>query len=203
MDSVISNGGIVFVHCHQGISRSSAMLILYLMWKNNTSFYDTHEFVKARREICNPNAGFICQLLSWWTGRLLENKKFRFFIVTPHRKDCPDIPALREFDCDIKNLNFSLDPRFCYIFYDSNEIFYWKGNLTHRFLRKSARRYIKLLQRFDKAPNTVLNESQGNESELFSDLFPNLVLSDSIKQIPENDQYFELLELLPKQKQKS
>lgn len=46
IESALQNNGKVFIHCHQGISRSSAFVICYLMWKNNWSFIQAHEFTK-------------------------------------------------------------------------------------------------------------------------------------------------------------
>lgn len=200
MDSAISKGGVVYVHCHQGISRSSAMLILYLMWKKNQNFIKTHEFVKARREICNPNAGFTCQLLSWWSNRNSNDCKPRFFIITPHRKESFDTPVLREVSTISKD---TLDSRGCFILlYNNDLIFYWKGSNAHMFLRKSSRKFVKLLQRFDNAPERVLKEKQGSESDEFFKYFPDLNPAEtaSISRNHEYDQYFDLLDLLSKSK---
>jgi len=199
MDDAISKDGVVFVHCHQGISRSSAMLILYLMWKENRPFISAHEFVKARREVCNPNAGFTCQLLDWWNARKFEEKPMRIFIVTPHRKECPDTPALRELS-DIPKF---LDPRGCYIMFNQEKLFSWRGQENHMFVRKSARRFVKLLQRFDNAPSQVSRQVQGEETEEFSKIFPSLVLPENIQYNSEYNQYFDLLALLPGKKKKA
>ena len=52
----------VFVHCMCGISRSSTIVIAYLMWKAHCSYYDAYFFVKKRRPFIDPNDGFINQL---------------------------------------------------------------------------------------------------------------------------------------------
>jgi protein-tyrosine phosphatase len=72
-----SKNGIVYVHCHQGnkifrfsinklgVSRSSSMVICYLMWHHNWPFQQAHEYVKKHRPVCSPNTGFIAQLLRY------------------------------------------------------------------------------------------------------------------------------------------
>ena len=52
----------IFVHCMCGISRSSAIVIAYLMWKAHCSYYDAYFFVKNRRPFIDPNDGFVKQL---------------------------------------------------------------------------------------------------------------------------------------------
>lgn len=60
--NAIINGGIVFIHCFAGISRSSSTLIYYLMKKYNISYDRAYYFVKSRRSIIRPNEGFVKQL---------------------------------------------------------------------------------------------------------------------------------------------
>ena len=55
--------GRVLVHCHAGISRSSSMVIAYLMWSRRWRFTETIEFVKQQRSCIDPNIGFIGQLM--------------------------------------------------------------------------------------------------------------------------------------------
>ncbi len=52
----------VFVHCRAGISRSSTIVIAYLMWSKRKSFFEAKKFVKERRKCIAPNPGFISQL---------------------------------------------------------------------------------------------------------------------------------------------
>ena len=52
----------IIVNCHAGISRSSTIVIGYLMYKNGLSLGSAYSIVKQRRGIINPNYGFIDQL---------------------------------------------------------------------------------------------------------------------------------------------
>eukprot|EP01084_Bolivina_argentea_P078372 142200_1 len=52
----------VFVHCKHGISRSSTIVISYLMKERKMKFCEALTFVKNKREVIQPNIGFIKQL---------------------------------------------------------------------------------------------------------------------------------------------
>ncbi|CAI5535792.1 unnamed protein product [Closterium sp. Naga37s-1] len=76
IEGVREGGGRVFVHCCQGVSRSTSLVIAYLMWTQvgravQESYNELMEFeeafrrVKAVRGVASPNMGFACQLLQW------------------------------------------------------------------------------------------------------------------------------------------
>lgn len=48
----------ILVHCIAGISRSASVVIYHLMKSKNWSFDRAKEFVKSKRIVINPNAGF-------------------------------------------------------------------------------------------------------------------------------------------------
>jgi len=52
----------VLVHCVQGISRSTCVIICYLMMDHNMSLREAYQHVKERRPIADPRAEFIKQL---------------------------------------------------------------------------------------------------------------------------------------------
>jgi len=52
----------VIVHCAAGISRSSSLVIAYLMIENRWSYEAAYNYVKSKRSIINPNIGFVKQL---------------------------------------------------------------------------------------------------------------------------------------------
>ena len=55
-------GGNILIQCHAGISRSSTMLIAYLMKKNKWSLSHAFDYVKSKRRMINPNPNFMKQL---------------------------------------------------------------------------------------------------------------------------------------------
>lgn len=65
IENVRASGGKVFVHCHQGVSRSTTLVISYLMWKNGMCFEEALQFAKDRRSIVSPNTGFLVKLMRW------------------------------------------------------------------------------------------------------------------------------------------
>jgi atypical dual specificity phosphatase len=55
----------ILVHCYAGISRSSTIVIAYLIQVHDYSFWSALPFVKKKRDCASPNAGFERQLLSF------------------------------------------------------------------------------------------------------------------------------------------
>lgn len=62
IESAREENGRVFIHCQQGVSRSSAMTIAYIMWRTGKGYAETHSEVKKKRNVSNPNAGFVVQV---------------------------------------------------------------------------------------------------------------------------------------------
>lgn len=54
--------GAVLVHCAAGISRSTTLVISYLIRKFNWTDQQAIAFVTSRRPCCEPNVGFLKQL---------------------------------------------------------------------------------------------------------------------------------------------
>lgn len=72
IDFAFDNDSNVYLNCAAGISRSSTLLIAYLMKKNNMEFTDAYKYVKVRRYIIKPNISFIQQLKEY--EKLLESQ---------------------------------------------------------------------------------------------------------------------------------
>jgi hypothetical protein len=64
-EEAIESGGTVLVHCAEGISRSAAIVIAYLMKKHRWSFGEANSFVQSRRKCVSTK--FSHQLILWHT----------------------------------------------------------------------------------------------------------------------------------------
>jgi len=62
IDAAIQEGGKVFVHCAQGVSRSGTIVVAYLMAKHQIPFEDALRMAKDGRAIARPNSSFTTQL---------------------------------------------------------------------------------------------------------------------------------------------
>lgn len=65
ISDALSAGGRILVHCNLGVSRSSTIVISYLMKSREWTLKVAHDFVKDRRTCIRPNRGFLQQLSDW------------------------------------------------------------------------------------------------------------------------------------------
>jgi len=66
IDNALKNkNGKVLVHCFAGMSRSVTVVSAYLMLKQQIFAVPALKFVKNKRSVANPNAGFIVQLIKY------------------------------------------------------------------------------------------------------------------------------------------
>lgn len=62
IEEALATGGGIYVHCMAGVSRSASVVVAYIMKKKQLSVDDAINFVQSKREIINPNPGFLKQL---------------------------------------------------------------------------------------------------------------------------------------------
>lgn len=65
VNGVIAKGGKALVHCVAGISRSSTIVIAYLMKTRRMSLREAYYHVKSKRPLIRPNTGFWKQLIEY------------------------------------------------------------------------------------------------------------------------------------------
>ncbi len=71
-------GNVVCVHCHQGVSRSVAVVVAFLIWRLHMTLRDALSFVLDHRSIesppSHPNSGFLMQLVRWEKRHLARDE---------------------------------------------------------------------------------------------------------------------------------
>ncbi|KAI0738800.1 phosphatases II [Daedaleopsis nitida] len=65
IDDRLRRGLNVLVHCQQGVSRSAAVVIAYLIYTHNMSYDSAFDLVKRKRACIKPNSGFVRCLQDW------------------------------------------------------------------------------------------------------------------------------------------
>lgn len=65
VNDAILGGGVVYVHCVSGVSRSSTLVIAFLMKHRDMSLRQAFDYVRERRNCISPNVGFFDQLCAF------------------------------------------------------------------------------------------------------------------------------------------
>lgn len=165
IEEAVRSKGKVLIHCHQGISRSTAFVICYLMWKNNWDYEPAFNFIKELRYIASPNPGFITQLLLWRKTLDKDKKSFEtsMFRIIRHSRNLLHVPK------QVPTPSYAaLDPRGCFIIQTPTVLYYWVGERCPSFYLEAAKRIISSMQKYESLQGaTVVEVQQGQESEEF------------------------------------
>ncbi|KAF9605834.1 hypothetical protein IFM89_018659 [Coptis chinensis] len=170
-------GGRVFVHCCQGVSRSTSLVIAYLMWREGQSFDDAFQYVKAARGIANPNMGFACQLLQCQKRvhaiPLSPSSLLRMYRMAPHSS----YDALHLVP---KMLNepspSALDSRGAFIVHVPSAIYVWIGKSCEPIMERDAKGAAFQVVRYERVQGPILTVEEGDEPSEFWDAFSSLTL---------------------------
>jgi len=65
IEKALRGGQNVLVHCQQGISRSAAIVIAYLIKYHGMTYDSAHALVRNKRPCIKPNSGFVEALRAW------------------------------------------------------------------------------------------------------------------------------------------
>lgn len=167
-EEVREQGGRVFVHCFQGVSRSISLVIAYVMWRKGQSFEDAFRLVKAARGIANPNVGFACQLLECQKRvneiPLSPNSVVRMYRMRPHSAYDPLhlVPkAVREPS------PAALDSRGAFLVHIPSSIFVWIGSSCEPVMEKDAKAAACQVVRYENVHGPIVTVQEGEEPAEF------------------------------------
>ncbi|KAM3236684.1 hypothetical protein P3L10_016721 [Capsicum annuum] len=162
-EDVREQHGRVFVHCYQGVSRSTSLVIGYLMWREGQSFDDAFEYVKAARGIADPNIGFACQMY-----RVAPHSPYDPLHLIPKMLNDPSPSAL--------------DSRGAFIIHIPSSIYVWIGKRSEAIMERDARGAVCQIVRYEKVQARIITVMEGEEPLYFWDAFSNfLPLMDKLK----------------------
>ncbi|KAL5801561.1 hypothetical protein ACOSQ3_033193 [Xanthoceras sorbifolium] len=175
-EDVRENGGRVFVHCCQGVSRSTSLVIAYLMWREGQSFDDAFQYVKAARGIADPNMGFACQLLQCQKRvhafPLSPSSLLRMYRIAPHSPYDP-------LHLVPKMLNdpspSALDSRGAFIVHIPSTMYIWIGKNCESIMERDARGAVCQIVRYERAQGPIVVVKEGEEPAYFWDAFSNFL----------------------------
>ncbi|KAL4570150.1 hypothetical protein LXL04_025801 [Taraxacum kok-saghyz] len=173
-EDVREQNGRVFVHCCQGVSRSTSLVIAYLMWREGHSFEDAFQQVKAARGVTNPNMGFASQLLQCQKRvhavPVSPSSVLRMYRIAPHSSYAPLhlVPKLLH-----KPSEQALDSRGAFIVNVPSAVYVWIGKNCDPLMYDSARLAASQVIRYEKANGPALTVKEGAESVEFWDAIGN------------------------------
>eukprot|EP00250_Pteridium_aquilinum_P013428 c21336_g1_i1 orf=455-2962(-) len=156
--------GRVFVHCCQGVSRSTSFVIAYLMWRERSSFEEAFQDVKAARGVANPNMGFACQLLQCQkrvhAAPMSPKSLFRMYRLAPHSPYDP----LHLVPKALSNPGVgSLDSRGAFVIHIPCAIMVWIGRDCDLKMAQAAEEAAGQVIRYERAEGPVKVLTEGNE----------------------------------------
>lgn len=167
-EDIREQGGRVLVHCCQGVSRSTSLVIAYLMWRKGQSFEDAFQYVKAARDVANPNMGFACQLLQCQKRVHAvppsPNSVLRMYRMAPHSPYDPLhlVPKLLS-----QPRADALDSRGAFIVHIPSVIYIWIGQGCVSVMSDNARTAALQVIRYEKAQGFISVIREGEESSEF------------------------------------
>ncbi|WPT11957.1 Protein-tyrosine-phosphatase MKP1 [Picochlorum sp. SENEW3] len=167
------NVGNVFVHCSQGVSRSTSLAIAYRMWREKRQYEDVFAEVKQMRGVANPNIGFICQLIQWHKRRGGHASSSNLYRIAPQSVSAPTYLVPKWMNGH-ELRGFSLDPRGAFVLQSKRMIYLWRGSeiVADEFM-VAAYRFANQLRKYESEDSSthleVLKIDQGREPEEFWD----------------------------------
>ncbi|KAK9019442.1 hypothetical protein V6N11_053966 [Hibiscus sabdariffa] len=175
-EDVREQGGRVFVHCCQGVSRSTSLVIAYLMWRERQNFDDAFQYVKAARGIADPNMGFACQLLQCQKRvhafPLSPSSLLRMYRIAPHSPYDPLHLVPKMLNDPSASM---LDSRGAFIVQIPSAIYVWIGRNCESIMERDARGAVCQIVRYEKVQGPLILIKEGEEPTYFWNAFSKLL----------------------------
>lgn len=160
ISAAISSGNSVLIHCLRGVSRSSTILLSYLILQEHCPYQKALEALRTLRPCVSPNLGYQ-RRLQVWSDRLLNPRLVLFPRVYLAgyigNKPCMRLREAETGDC-------GLDPRLITVVHSDARIWIWKAD--NKDFQPAAEELVEDLQRFEGA-STLIIAQKDSEPELF------------------------------------
>lgn len=163
-------GGRVFVHCCQGVSRSTSFVIAYMMWRECRSFEDAFQDVKASRGVTNPNMGFACQLLQCQkrvhAAPMSPTSVLRMYRLAPYSPYDPLHLVSKAVDNPSAG---ALDSRGAFVIHVPVALYVWIGCNCDPKIAQAAKVAAAQVVRYERVQGSVHIIAEGTETDEFWD----------------------------------
>jgi len=138
IENVKQQNGRVLVHCVQGVSRSVAVCMAYLILKHQFTFGQAYQLLRDVRGIASPNSAFWAQLYNFQMRITGANDKIptpKVFAIGSFQIETPQTLVARLLYensslYNVKTPKF-LDPRGVFILQSPDALYLWIGNEIH------------------------------------------------------------------------
>ena len=171
------NNKILF-HCVEGVSRGPALLIGYLMWKNNISRDDGISLVKKKRNCVDINFGFMVQLSKW---EKFLNDKYDEKVIFKLNKE---ISLVEEKNIEKLNNDINLGEKFLIRW--KGKLFLIEGNYSKQLGKKEEiiiKNFIDNVLKFD---NNIIDKKNLINIQLTNDKINEGIFFNEICKVYDN-----------------
>ncbi|KAJ3671736.1 hypothetical protein LUZ60_007815 [Juncus effusus] len=164
------NGGRALVHCMKGASRSAAVVVAYLMWRNSLPFDAALRRVRAARPAADPNLGFAAQLLRRQqrvNGSPASPGSIRRILrLAPHSPYAPQHLVPKTVPVLTSGVGF-LDSRGAFLVHVPGGIYVWIGKKCEPVMALAAAKAARQVIKYERVSGPIVSVNEGDEDADF------------------------------------